>query len=49
MIKEIRAVQKKYEQLQKQNVEYANIAEVVNDLYRLVRDARLKRIPKNER
>ncbi|MCK5610849.1 hypothetical protein KAR91_53745 [Candidatus Pacearchaeota archaeon] len=49
MIKEITAMQKKYEQYLKQNTEYVSIGQVVNDLRQLAMDARLKRIPKDER
>jgi hypothetical protein len=48
MIKELKAVKKKYEQLQRTS-EYVDIGQVVNDLYYLIQDQRLKRIPRDER
>jgi len=48
MIKEIRKLRDKYEKISK-NSEYVSIGGVLNDLYQLEQEARLKRIPKNER
>ena len=48
MIKEIKKVQDKYQKMMKTS-EYVAIGQVVNDLYQLVTEARLKRIPKDER
>jgi len=49
MIREIKKIQDKYIQLQKKNFEYVSIDEVTNDLYQLMREIRLKRLPKSER
>lgn len=49
MIKEIKQLQKKYDDMLKQNLEYVSVGQIVNDLYQLARDCRLKRIPKKER
>lgn len=48
MIKDIKRLQKKYENISKHS-EYVNIAEVLSDLYHLLCGARLKRISKDER
>ena len=48
MIKEIRKYRDKYRKISK-NSEYVSVVEVLCDLYHLEQDARLKRIPKNER
>ena len=48
MIKELKAALKKYEEMSR-NSEYVSIAQVKNDLFRLMMEARLKRIPKSER
>ncbi len=48
MIKEIRKIRDKYNKIAKHS-EYINIAEILRDLYRLEQDARLKRIPKDQR
>lgn len=47
MIKEIKKVQDKYQQMMKTS-EYVSIGQVVNDLYQLIQEARIKRIPKNK-
>jgi hypothetical protein len=49
MIREIKKIQEKYIRLQKKNIEYVSIGEVTNDLYQLIREIRLKRLPKLER
>ena len=48
MIKEIKKVQDKYQKMMKTS-EYVAIGQVVNDLYELIMEAKIKRIPKNER
>ena len=48
MIREIKTLCAKYQEMQNKS-EYVSIGQVVNDLYRLLGDARLKRIPKDER
>ena len=48
MVTEIKAVLEKYQRIQKTS-EYISIGEVVNDLYHLLQDARLKRLPKHKR
>jgi len=47
MIKEIKALLKKYTSLQGRT-EYVSTHEVSDDLYQLLRDCRLKRIPKDQ-
>jgi hypothetical protein len=49
MIREIKRIQEKYIQLQKQNIEYVSICDITNDLYQLIREIRIKRLPKSER
>lgn len=49
MIKELKLMLKKYQDMQKKGSEYVSIDQVTNDLYRLQQDARLKRIPKDLR
>ena len=48
MIKEIRKLRDKYRKISK-NSEYVSIGQVLNDLYHLEQEVRLKRIPKDER
>ena len=48
MIKEIKALQKKYQIIAKHS-EYVGVYNLLNDLYHLEQDARLKRIPKSKR
>ena len=48
MIAEIKKLEKKYQAIAKRS-EYISIAEVLCDIYRLKQDARLKRIPKDQR
>ena len=48
MIKEINILEKKYKAIAKRS-EYVSVGEVLNDLYRLKMDVRIKRLPKNER
>ena len=48
MIKEIRKLREKYKEMSK-NSEYVSIGQVENDLYQLESEARIKRLPKNER
>ena len=48
MIKELKQLQKKYGDLTKR-AEYVSTYEVAIDLYRLIQECRLKRIPKDKR
>ncbi|KKN55768.1 hypothetical protein LCGC14_0579170 [marine sediment metagenome] len=48
MITEIKKLESKYREISKYS-EYVNVAEVLCDLHRLEQDARIKRIPKNQR
>ena len=48
MIKELKVMQKKYQEMSKGS-EYVSLGQVVNDLHYLIVEARLKRLPKNER
>jgi len=48
MIKEIKALEKKYNKIAK-NSEYVSVGEILNDFYHLKQDVRLKRVPKNQR
>ena len=48
MIKEIKILIEKYKQILK-NSDYVSVVEVGQDLYNLLGDARIKRLPKNER
>ena len=48
MIKEIKRLETKYRAIAKRS-EYVPIGDVLNDLYHLQQDARLKRIPKDRR
>ena len=48
MLKEIKRVLEKYQQIAMQS-EYVNIAEVTSDLYMLIKECRIKRLPKSER
>ena len=48
MIKELKKMSKKYQDMAKQS-EYVSIGQVINDLYQLIGDARIKRLPKKER
>ncbi len=48
MIKEIKQLIKKYREIAK-NYESISISEVINDLRYLEREARIKRLPKEER
>ena len=47
MIKEIMVLKKKYQEIAKHS-EYVSVGEVVNDLYNLMQDIRLKRVPKGK-
>ena len=49
MIKDLNRTLKKYTDMQKMNFEHVNIAEVVNDLSRLIWEIRIKRLPKHLR
>lgn len=48
MIKIIRRFRDKYRKISKHS-EYVSVSEILNDLYRLEQEYRLKQIPKNER
>ena len=48
MITEIKRLEAKYRAIAKHS-EYVSVGEVLRDLYRLQMEARLKRIPKNQR
>jgi len=48
MITEIKKIRDKYDKIAKHS-EYVPVVEVLNDLYHLEQDARLKRIPKDRR
>ena len=48
MIKEIKRIRVKYEIIRKQS-EYVPVIQVINDLHQLEGEARIKRLPKNER
>ena len=48
MIKELKEALKKYLEMSKKS-EYVSIVQVVNDLSQLVGEARIKRLPKDER
>lgn len=48
MIKEIKILLDKYKKMQGQ-FEYVPITQVVQDIYNLLQDARIKRLPKGER
>lgn len=48
MIKELKQVMRKYMDMQKTS-EYVSVGQVVNDLSQLIGDARVKRLPKDER
>jgi len=48
MIKEIKQLLQKYKEVAKKS-EYISIGQVINDLYQLESEARLKKIPKKER
>ena len=48
MIKDIKRVKKKYEQMRK-TAEYVDIGQVIGDLHQLIMECRLRRIPKSER
>lgn len=49
MIKDIKSVLEKYQAIQKRGSEYISIDHIINDLYHLLQDARLKRLPADER
>lgn len=49
MIKEIKQKIKKYQEISKQGSEYVSIPEILNDLSYLLTEARIKRLPKNQR
>ena len=49
MIKDLNRTLKKYTDMQKMNFEHVNIAEVINDLSRLIGEIRIKRLPKHLR
>ncbi len=48
MIRELTKFLEKYKDMSKRS-EYVSVGQVVNDLHYLVQEARLKRLPKNER
>ena len=48
MIKELKQVLEKYKRIKKTS-EYVSVAEVVNDVYALIQDQRIKRLPQKER
>lgn len=48
MITEIKRLEAKYQSIAKHS-EYVNVSEILTDLYRLLMEARLKRIPKDQR
>ncbi len=48
MITEIKKLESKYRAIAKHS-EYVNVAEILCDLHRLEQDARIKRIPKDQR
>lgn len=48
MITEIKRVEAKYRAIAKHS-EYVSVTDILCDLYRLQQEARLKRIPKNQR
>lgn len=48
MIKEIKKLRDKYRKIAK-NSEYVSVGQVLNDLYQLEQEVRLKRIPKDDR
>ena len=48
MIKEIQKYRDKYRKISKHS-EYISVGDILNDLYRLEMEARLKRIPKDKR
>jgi hypothetical protein len=49
MIKEIKSVRAKYERIAKDHNDYVSVQEVISDLRGLEADARIKRLPKNQR
>ena len=49
MITEIERLEKKYQAFAKYDGRYISIVEVLRDIYQLKQDARLKRIPKDQR
>ena len=49
MIRKLKKLEAKYLALRKMNVEYVDIFQVLTDLNTLIRDERIKRIPKDER
>ena len=49
MIKEIQRLLDQYKYMAKQGAEYVSVGQVTNDLYQLLQQCRLRRIPKNER
>jgi len=48
MIKELKKYMKKYQDMRRKS-EYVDIGQVVQDFYTLIGEARIKRLPKNER
>jgi len=48
MIAELKQMMEKYQRLSRKT-DYVSSHEVAGDFYRLIQEARLKRIPKNER
>lgn len=48
MIKEIKQLIKKYKEISR-NYDSVTVHQILSDLYRLESEARIKRIPKNER
>ncbi len=48
MIRELKKKIAKYMEIGKRS-EYVNVAEIINDLSYLLREARIKRLPKDER
>ena len=48
MITEIKKLEAKYRKIAKHS-EYVSVGDVLNDLYKLKQDIRLKRLPKNQR
>lgn len=49
MIKEIKHLIKKYQDIAKNGAEIVYITEIMNDLYQLIGQARIKRLPKKDR
>lgn len=48
-MKEAKELMLKYTEMLKANTEYVSVGQVVNDLYHLIQDLRIKRIPKHLR